>query len=240
MTRSLNILVVDDDADNASSLGELFALEGHSVRVVHNGCDAIEAYVNTAYDVAFMDVMMLGMNGVESFLQIRKLRPGARVCMMTGYSVEELLQQALLGGALGVLEKPFDAGEVLRLSASVGAGIVIADPVHCQGHAGQSIQRAFADKGIHSRLVSRREDIPANIAADEILVLDAPMQVIDGVSTYQAAYSAGHRAATFIVPRKPAAGTGTDPPFRDVFVTGILNKPFDPLLLLARLPDLAA
>ena len=240
MNRTLNILVVDDDADNASSLGELFTLEGHSVSVVHSGRDAIRAYVDTTYDVAFMDVMMPGMNGVESFLEICKLRPEARVYMMTGYSVEELLQQALRGGALGVLEKPFDAREVLRLSASVGDGIVIADPVHGQGRIGEAIQRAFADKGMHSRLVSRRKDIPASIAPDEVLVLDAPMCVIDGVLAYQAVHRAGHRATTLIVPHKPVAGTGADPPFRDVSVTGVLNKPFDPLLLLARLPELAA
>jgi DNA-binding NarL/FixJ family response regulator len=79
-----------------------------------------------AFDVAFMDVMMPGKNGVESFLEIRRLKPAARVFMMTGYSVEELLAA---GGQWrwrwACSRKPFDASEVLRLTESVGPGGVV-------------------------------------------------------------------------------------------------------------------
>lgn len=70
MSKCLRILVVDDDEDNANSLGELFELEGHSVTVAHSGEAAIEHYVNSSFDIAFMDVMMPGLNGVESFMEI--------------------------------------------------------------------------------------------------------------------------------------------------------------------------
>ena len=101
MTRAYNILVVDDDRDNANSMGELFEMEGHRAHVVYGGAEAIEAYHRWNFDVSFLDVMMPGMNGVESFLAIRKLRPNANVFMMSGYSVEELLKQAVDHGALG-------------------------------------------------------------------------------------------------------------------------------------------
>ena len=98
MKRSLRILVVDDDVDNANSLGELFEMEGHRPLVVYDGEAAIAAYLKEDFDIAFMDVMMPGKNGVESFLEIKKLKPLAKVYMMTGYSVEQLLQQAIDGG----------------------------------------------------------------------------------------------------------------------------------------------
>ena len=41
MKRSLHILIVDDDADNANSLGELFQMEGHKVEVVYDGVVAV-------------------------------------------------------------------------------------------------------------------------------------------------------------------------------------------------------
>ena len=83
---ALSILVVDDDIDNAHSLGELFEIEGHNVRVVHSGEDAISAYCRETFDVAFMDVMMPGKNGVESFLEIRRLKPSARVMKRSAHS----------------------------------------------------------------------------------------------------------------------------------------------------------
>ena len=100
MIKSLRILVVDDDIDNAQSLAELFDLEGHRATVVHSGEAAIAAHMTQHFDLAFMDVMMPGLNGVESFLRIRQMRPDAKVFMMTGYSVEELMKQAVEQGDL--------------------------------------------------------------------------------------------------------------------------------------------
>ena len=113
MKRSLRILIVDDDADNANSLGELLEMEGHRPLVVYDGDGAIAAYLKEDFDIAFMDVMMPGKNGVESFLEIKRLKPAAKVYMMTGYSVEQLLQQAMAGGAMGVFSKPVNLYQVL-------------------------------------------------------------------------------------------------------------------------------
>ena len=156
MTRTFRILVVDDDEDNACSLGELFELEGHSVTVVHSGDDAIAAYLESEFDMAFMDVMMPGRNGVESFMEIRKLKPDARVFMMTGYSVEQLLQQAVDNGAMGVLTKPVDIDKLLRaVNEAAPAGIVLIadDDPGC----GRQIKSLMDDAGYECDLL-RDED----------------------------------------------------------------------------------
>ena len=54
------------------------------------------------------------LNGVESFFEIRKIKPNANVVMMTAYSVRELLAQAIEGGALGVLHKPVGSKEFIK------------------------------------------------------------------------------------------------------------------------------
>ena len=241
MKNSLNILVVDDDKDNAASLGELFEMEGHCVRVVHSGREAVAAYVNNTFDIAFMDVMMPDKNGVESFLEIRKLKPSARVFMMTGYSVEELLMQAVRGGAMGVLEKPFDPGEVLRITKSVGdGGLVVATPSGDRRDIGAAIQSSLHSAGLASTLVRSISELDRSIATDEVLVLDAHLPLIDAVSSYKDFFDAGHRAPTIVVPGTEKRSGGIAPSLRDVGITGILNKPFDPLDLLTRLQQLAA
>ncbi|MCA0434783.1 MAG: response regulator [Proteobacteria bacterium] len=238
MKQPINILVVDDDKDNAASLGELFELEGYRVQVVHSGEAAIAAFGRENFDIAFMDVVMPGKNGVESFLEIRHLRPDAKVIMMTGYSVEELLQQALAGGALGLLDKPFDVDEVLRLARSVGAGIVVSNPYRLPGNAGQLIHQALSTCGVGCRHVTEAEHLGHGLKPDEVIVLDARQKLIEGVAFYRRVKAMGHQAPTFIVP--PACAAPQQDGFRDVAITGVLNKPFDPFDLIERLPVLAA
>ena len=113
MTRPLNILVLDDDADNADSLADLFLMEDHKVIVAYNGQQAIEAFSLNKVDVGFFDVMMPGKNGVESFLEIKAAHPDAKVYFMTGYSADDLLKKAIDHGALGVFGKPVDLPKML-------------------------------------------------------------------------------------------------------------------------------
>jgi DNA-binding NtrC family response regulator len=118
MARQLNILVVDDDADNADSLAELFELENHKVIVAYNGQQAIEAFSLNKVDVGFFDVMMPVKNGVESFLEIKEQHPEACIYFMTGYSTDDLLQKAVQNGAMGVFSKPVDLEQMLEVVAN--------------------------------------------------------------------------------------------------------------------------
>lgn len=115
MMKQLNILVVDDDAENAAAIAELFSADNHRVIVAYNGQEAIDAYAAHDFDVGFFDVMMPVKNGVESFLEIRKFNPTAKVYFMTGYSEGELLDAARAGGALGVFSKPTDPERLLNI-----------------------------------------------------------------------------------------------------------------------------
>ena len=113
MMRTLNILVLDDDAENADSLAELFAMDDHRVIVAYNGQDAIEAFDLNRVDVGFFDVMMPGKNGVDSFIEIKRDHPDTKIYFMTGYSADDLLKTAIENGALGVFGKPMDLPKVL-------------------------------------------------------------------------------------------------------------------------------
>lgn len=112
--KQLQILVVDDDRDGADGLSEALEFYGHKVSTVYCGEDAVSAFRSSDFDVTFMDVMMLGLNGVESFLEIRKIKPDATVYMMTGYSARDLLEEAIGHGAAGVFQKPFAIEDALK------------------------------------------------------------------------------------------------------------------------------
>jgi two-component system, NtrC family, response regulator HydG len=241
MTKSLRILVVDDDADNANSLGELFEMEGHRPLVVYDGESAIAAYMSQDFDVAFMDVMMPGKNGVESFLEIKRLKPHAHVYMMTGYSVEQLLQQAIAGGAMGVFSKPVNLYHVLEAVTGIGkSGIVLVaedDP-----DFGPTLSQLINRNGYTCELVSDGREALSRVLLGgvDILVLDLKLPLIDGIDVYTALKKQGRDIPTVIISGNSAEYGEKLAMFDDVVVTGILNKPFDPMILLDRLGKLAA
>ncbi len=241
MARPLRILVVDDDVDAADSLAELFELEGHSVRVAYSGEEAIEAYREGDFDIAFMDIMMPGKNGVESFFEIKKLRPAARVYMMTGYSVEQLIEQAIEQGAIGVLSKPVDLDKVLAaLEDTKPAGLVLVaedDP-----EFGPQLRDLITSAGYNCVLVSDGKTAIERVEAGGVgvLILDLKLPIIDGIEVYAALRAKHHQVPTIIITGFADEHQDVLAAMQDVMVTGVLNKPFDPELLLKRLQQLAA
>lgn len=106
------VMIVDDDLDLAEGLAELLELHGHSVAIAGNGKEAVERFRSSDYDVTFMDVRMPVMNGVDSFFEIRRLKPNARIVMMTGFK-EDAVNKVLAAGAAGLLNKPFAVEQML-------------------------------------------------------------------------------------------------------------------------------
>src|SRR5215468_10348090 len=115
--KRVDVMIVDDDQDLAESLADLLAANGYQVEVATNGKEAVERFRNKDYDITFMDVRMPVMNGVDSFFEIRRLKPTAKIVLMTGFK-EPIVSRALENGALGLLNKPFAAEAMLKLAES--------------------------------------------------------------------------------------------------------------------------
>jgi CheY-like chemotaxis protein len=113
MANQMNILVLDDHVDVAASIGEILELDGHQVTLVHNGESAVAAFSRKSFDLGLFDVKMPGMNGVESFIEIRKFRPNANVVMMSGFADDGVIEKALKNGARGLLRKPFEVEDLM-------------------------------------------------------------------------------------------------------------------------------
>jgi two-component system response regulator HydG len=115
----INVLVVDDLKSSRLTLGGILEDEGHNVVLAENGYQAIEAAKQVPFDLVFMDIKMPGINGVQTFREVKKINPQAAVIMMTAYSVEDLVREALEEGAYAVVYKPFDMEHVVSIIESV-------------------------------------------------------------------------------------------------------------------------
>jgi DNA-binding NtrC family response regulator len=108
-----SILVVDDLRSMRMTLGGILEDEGYSVMTAEDGYQAIEAVGQRHFDIIFIDIKMPGIDGVQTFREIKKIDPDTAVVMMTAYSVEELVREALEEGAYAIIYKPFDINMVI-------------------------------------------------------------------------------------------------------------------------------
>ncbi len=110
-----NILVVDDLRSMRLTLGGILEDKGYNVIAVEDGYRAIEAVRQEHFDAIFIDIKMPGIDGVQTFREIKKIDPDTTVVMMTAYSVEELVKEALEEGAHAIIYKPFDISMVIAI-----------------------------------------------------------------------------------------------------------------------------
>ena len=107
MIKNLNILVVDDDTGVTDLLGAFLDSRGYSVKTCHNGRDALALIEHESFDLVISDVEMAEMNGFELLRQIRATHPKIGIVLMTGYTENHPLSEALRAGADGYISKPF-------------------------------------------------------------------------------------------------------------------------------------
>ena len=106
------MLIVDDDSGMRLTLEGIIEDEGYEVVSAADGYQALELAKQTPFALVFMDIRMPGMNGVDTYREIKKVNPGSVVVMMTGFSVEGLVKDALDEGAHAVIYKPFSMDQI--------------------------------------------------------------------------------------------------------------------------------
>ena len=107
------ILVVDDEPGMRALFSFMLGAKGYDVCTAASGEEAIERVKDAPYDLVFLDIRMPQMDGLEALRTLRGLCSTIAVVMMTGYAVEQLLNDAMQEGAKGILRKPFTVSELL-------------------------------------------------------------------------------------------------------------------------------
>jgi general secretion pathway protein E len=131
MNDKANILIVDDDADMCETLSDILRDKGYGVVVARDGSKAVAEAGRQNFDLALIDIMMPGMNGVETLREIQKTDPDTTTMIMTGHSaLEGMVSEALAAGVDGVLYKPFEIDTIVRMiegRAELRAGPALID-----------------------------------------------------------------------------------------------------------------
>src|SRR5262245_6158450 len=113
MSRSRHLLVVDDDRAMREMLAALFKERGLFVEEATSADAALARAADQDFDVVLSDVRMPGLSGVELVGQLRRLRPGTPVVLMTAFGSIDAAVEAMRSGAFDYLTKPFEPDAVL-------------------------------------------------------------------------------------------------------------------------------
>ena len=121
--RSRSVLLAEDCLVNQEVAVGLLELLGHSVRVVNNGREAVEAARQQNFDVVLMDVEMPELDGLEATRLIRDMEidTGRRtpIVAMTAHAVTGFQQKCLEAGMDDYISKPIDPQKLSRIMESV-------------------------------------------------------------------------------------------------------------------------
>lgn len=104
----IGILVVDDEESIRHVLTQVFEEGGYRVKATATGKEAIDAIDGMSYELAFVDLRLPDMSGIEVVRQIKKKYPDTEVTLITAYATVDNAIQALRAGVYDYLIKPVD------------------------------------------------------------------------------------------------------------------------------------
>ena len=106
------ILIVDDEENQRRTLAIGLRLEGFDVLVAASGAEALRMLASAHVDVAMIDLMMPGLNGLDLARQLRRTHPAVRVVLSSAYHLSARQVERADCGAVGFVPKPYKLGEL--------------------------------------------------------------------------------------------------------------------------------
>ncbi|HXY38441.1 MAG TPA: sigma-54 dependent transcriptional regulator [Vicinamibacteria bacterium] len=161
---TLRILIVDDETIVRDSLGAWFRQDGHQVDVAESAKDALRKVSGNRYDIAFLDIKMPGMDGLELQTRLAAADPELTIVLMTAYASVETAVKAMKAGAYDYIVKPFDPDDLSML-----------------------VRRAAEHRSLRAENLRLKKSIETSAAPPPLLGSSAPMrQVLELVQTVAA------------------------------------------------------
>ena len=222
MTNNMTkILIVDDDKEFCASMTDILEAKGYAVESENSGEAAIAKVSASAkgtdassgakggsasggkepFDVILMDIKMPAMNGVEDFKKIKKISPKTAVIMVTAYSVEDLIKEALRVGGFGVLRKRLHIDKLIEqigLAKEEGMLILVTDD---DPNTRETFKDVLEVKGYKVSTATTGEEAIEQSRArpSDILFVDMKLPALNGLETYLAIKEINPRVIAVII-----------------------------------------
>jgi CheY-like chemotaxis protein len=151
------ILVADDDRTTRFAVSSMLKKAGYAVTAAKDGAEALRNIQRKTFDLAFLDIWMPGLTGLEVLARVREGESHTKIIMMTSDATPETVLRAIREQAYEYLSKPFPPKEAvqvaeraLKQNASPPIEVISAKPhwvellIPCTREAAERIQSFLA------------------------------------------------------------------------------------------------
>lgn len=181
MSKKLRILIVDDDRSMAKTLVDILTAKGYEAEAAYSGPEALNKVKKDHFDSVLTDIRMPEVNGVELFRAIKAIQPDLPVVMMTAYSTDALVEEALEEGAIATLTKPLDIHLLLSffdaLRKERAIVIVDDDPQFCK-----TLGDILRVRGFAVSVVTDASNVAQALKPEgQLVLLDMKLNAIGGL-----------------------------------------------------------
>jgi len=172
MDEKKSILVVDDDESTLKTLALILEEKGYETETALTGREALEKARERFFNLAFLDIRLSDMEGVELLAPLKKMYPNMVVIIITGYASLETAVRALHEGAAAYITKPLNMDAVL---ATVKEGLekqwlVIENERLFEETQRELAERKRAEREIQRNLEKLRKAMEGTIRAMACIV----------------------------------------------------------------------
>jgi DNA-binding NtrC family response regulator len=186
MDEKIKILVIDDDNDFCQNVKDVMELKDYLVDMAFDSQKGLETAIQNRYDIVLLDIKMPVMNGVETFKKIKKASPDTPVIMMTAYAVEELIQDALRGGAFGSLMKPLDFDKLFSIIENALHKGMLLQVVDDDENLSENIKDILTERGFKVIIANDSNTAIKNAREHnfDVMLFDVKLTPLNGLEAY--------------------------------------------------------
>jgi len=107
------VLIVDDEKEFVELVSERLTMRDYDVTTAFSGEEALETVKEYNFDIVVLDVLMPGIDGIETLREIKRIKPLTEVILLTGHAAVDTAIEGMRLGAYDYLTKPCEISDLV-------------------------------------------------------------------------------------------------------------------------------
>ncbi|MBW1671658.1 MAG: response regulator [Deltaproteobacteria bacterium] len=107
------VLIVDDEKEFVELVSQRLTMRDYDVTAAFSGEEALQTVKNYNFDIVVLDVLMPGIDGIETLREIKRIKPLTEVILLTGHAAVDTAIEGMKLGAYDYLTKPCEISDLV-------------------------------------------------------------------------------------------------------------------------------